>query len=339
MKIIFKGVLSVVLVVAITLPADAAVLKIATGAPEGSLWMRKMRDASREIQERTDGEVKFKFYAGGVMGNDRSVMRKIHVGQLQGGAFLSASLEQISPDMRIYGLPFLFKSYDEIDYLREKIDAELATSLENEGYVTFGFAEGGFARLMSGHPVRSTEDLKGRKIWVPDGDFVSHRIMKKLGLAPVTLPVTDAMTGLQAGLIEVIGASPVGALAFQWHTRIDYITDVPLVYLFGAMIVDKKVFDRISAEDRTVVRTVMGRVYAEMNRQNRKDNQAALEAMEKAGIEIIDPGPEVIGHWQEIAAEINEQLRNEGAFSTEIYDKVRNFLQEYRNNKTARTID
>ena len=320
-------------------PVLAVEIKIACGAPEGSQWMSDMRAAAREISERTDGRVKFKYYAGGVMGNDRSIMRKIHIGQLQGGAFLSASLEQISTDMRIYSLPFLFRNYDEVDQVRKVVDPLLLHSLKEAGFVSFGFAEGGFARLMSGHPVRRTEDLEGRKVWVPDGDFVSHRIMKRLGLAPVTLPITDAMTGLQAGLIEVIGASPVGALAFQWHTRVNYINDIPLVYLYGALVVDQKVFKRLTVDDQSVVRSVMGRAYLEMDRQNRKDNHAALMALEKAGIEIIEPQSDLVTQWQEVASEVNMELRNEGAFSVEIYDKVVSSLQDYRNSITARKVE
>ncbi len=339
MKRILTTMVLVVLVLVAPSTVSATTLKIATGAPEGSKWMRDMRAASEEIQQRTDGRVKFKFYAGGVMGNDKSVLRKIRIGQLQGGAFLSSSLEQISPDVRIYSLPFLFRSYDEVDYVRQYLDADLQKSLEDSGYVTFGFAEGGFSHLMSAHPVRSVDDLKGRKIWVPDGDFVSHRVVQRLGLAPVILPITDAMTGLQAGLIEVIGASPIGALAFQWHTRIHYISDTPLVYLYGALVVDRNSFNLLSTEDQEVIRQVMGRVYAEMNKANRSDNRAALKAMEKQGIQIIEVLPEETARWHKIARELTEELRNEGAFSAEIYDNAKAHLREFRMRETTGNLN
>ncbi len=69
----------------------AATLKIATVVPEGSAWMKEMRDAASEIEQRTEGRVKLKFYPGGVMGTEKAVLRKIRVGQLQGGASPAAA--------------------------------------------------------------------------------------------------------------------------------------------------------------------------------------------------------------------------------------------------------
>ena len=60
---------------AITAPALALDIKIATVAPDGTLWMREMRKGAEEIAQRTDGRVVFKFYPGGSMGNNRSVLR------------------------------------------------------------------------------------------------------------------------------------------------------------------------------------------------------------------------------------------------------------------------
>ncbi len=181
------------LLLTLLLPAAlyATTFKIATAAPEGSGWMREMRAGATEIKQRTDGRVTIRFFAGGVMGNDKSVLRKMRVGQLHGGAFISGALNDISPDINLFGLPLIFRSYGEVDYVRSRMDTDLKQVIEEKGFVCFGFAEGGFALLMSGEPVRIIDDVRGRKIWVPEGDSVSYRAMESLGLAPVrkTLPI------------------------------------------------------------------------------------------------------------------------------------------------------
>ncbi len=323
------------LLLGLLLPAtlSATTFKIATAAPEGSGWMREMRAGATEIGQRTDGRVTIKFFAGGVMGNDKSVLRKMRVGQLQGGAFISGALNDISPDINLYGLPLIFRSYDEVDYVRSRMDTDLKKTIEEEGFVCFGFAEGGFALLMSGEPVRIIDDVRGRKIWVPEGDVVSYRAMEALGLAPVTLPITDTMTGLQAGLVEVIAASPIGALAFQWHTRIKYVTNTLLSYLYATMIIDKKAFSGISVADQQDVREVMESIYTRINRSNRIDNQAAIQAMADTGIEFVDSPPEEIAIWHGIASELVARMRQEGAFSAELYDRMQALLDQYRNGK------
>ena len=137
----------------LALPAQAAVFKIATVVPEGSQWMRELRAAGDEIAERTDDRVKIKYYGGGVMGNDKKVLRKIRNGQLQGGAFAASGLSEKYPPIALYGLPMMFESEAEVDYVRERLDPLLAQGLEEAGYVSFGFAGGGFAMLMGSRPL------------------------------------------------------------------------------------------------------------------------------------------------------------------------------------------
>jgi TRAP-type transport system periplasmic protein len=162
-------------------PAAGAVdLKIATVLPENTQWMRDMREGGKELAERTDGRVNFRFYSGGVQGSADKVLRKIKIGQLHGGAFTPTDLQQVYPDLNIYGLPFLFESADEVDYVRERVDPKLTSGLEDAGFVSFGFAGGGFALVMSNVPVSSHDDLRGRKVWVPEGDLISYETMQAL---------------------------------------------------------------------------------------------------------------------------------------------------------------
>src|SRR5690606_29969874 len=189
---------------AVALPAVGAELKVATIAPDGSHWMREMRAAAAEIKERTGGSVEIRFYPGGVMGNDAQVLRKIRIGQLHGGAFTAGGLAERYSALNLYGIPLLFRSLDEVDYVREHLDPVLTAGLEEAGFVGFGFIEGGFARLMANHPVRGIEDMRRRKVWVPEGDPISFFAMEELGLSPVVLPVTDVLTGLQTGLLDIV---------------------------------------------------------------------------------------------------------------------------------------
>ena len=315
------------------LPVTAKTFKIATAAPEGSQWMKEMRSGAEKIKQRTEGRVKIKFYAGGVMGNDKSVMRKIRIGQLQGGAFVSGSLDEVDPDISLFSLPMVFRSYEEVDYVRKAMDRELIDHLEQAGFACFGFAEGGFAYIMSPTPIRSIEDARGLKIWVPEGDTISYRGMESIGLAPVVLPITDVMTGLQASLIEVVASSPIGALAFQWHTKVKYVTSTPLSYLYGTLVIDKRYFNKLSADDQKVVREVMEAIYADLDRSNRKENQEAVKALTAQGIEFIDPPADETAKWRSITADLNRQMGKEGLFSVGLYDKIVSTLEQFRAGK------
>src|SRR5690606_37774829 len=130
------------------------------------------------------------------MGNDAQVLRKIRIGQLQGGAFTAGGLAERYSALNLYGTPLLLRSLDEVDYVRQRMDEELRQGLEAAGFVSFGFIEGGFAHLMANDPIRSVDDMRRRKVWVPEGDQISFVAMESLGLSPVVLPVTDVLTGL-----------------------------------------------------------------------------------------------------------------------------------------------
>lgn len=311
-------------------PIGAADLKIATIAPEGSAWMRTMREGADEIGRRTSGRVTLKFYTGGVMGNDRSVLRKIRVGQLHGGAFTSGGLEEVYPDLGLYNLPLVFHAPEEVDYVRARLDQPLRAGLERAGFVSFGFAWGGFALLMADSPVKSLEDLQGKKVWVPEGDVVSYRGMESLGLAPVTLPISDVMTGLQAGLVDVITSSPIAAVAFQWHTRVRYVTDTPLTFLYATLAIDRRAFSGLPAADQEVVREVMERIYQDLDRQNRKDNEAAARAMAAQGIQFVSPAPGEVERWRAKATALADQLQAEGRYDPGLFARLRQLLAEYR---------
>ncbi|MET0052297.1 MAG: TRAP transporter substrate-binding protein DctP, partial [Candidatus Thiodiazotropha sp.] len=136
------------------------VLKIATLAPDGSSWMKEMRAAAESIEAQTQGRVSIRFYPGGVMGNDNSVLRKIRMGQLQGGAITGGGLSAINPDTQTLSLPFQFRNLDEVDAVRKVMDQQIIDALNGSGYICFGLSEGGFAYLFSNSPVETTEDKR-----------------------------------------------------------------------------------------------------------------------------------------------------------------------------------
>ncbi len=310
--------------------SNATVLKIATVTPEGSAWMKAMRDSAKDIKQRTDGRVEIKYFGGGVMGNDAKVLGKIRIGNLHGGAFTPSALQNIYPEISLYGLPLVFDSEDEASFVRSRLDQRLIDGLEAKGFVTFGFAATGFAVIMSNQPVKGLDDLKGKRVWVPEGDTISYASMEALSLSPVTLPMTDVLTGLQTGLIDIVAVSPIGALVLQWHTKVKYLTDIPLVYTMGFMALDKKALKNVDAADQAVVREVMTRMYAHFDKVNLEDNQEALQALFNSGIKGVAPDDSEFANIRSVLLQSNRDLAEKGQYSVELYNEMMRYVQEYR---------
>jgi TRAP-type C4-dicarboxylate transport system substrate-binding protein len=308
----------------------AGEFKIATVAPEGSQWMKGIRAAAADIKAKTEGRVVVKIYGGGVMGNEKQVLRKIRIGQLQGGAFTASGIAEKYPDIVLYGLPMLFRSQEEVDFVRRRMDAQLARGLEQAGFVSFGIAGGGFARIFANKPVTATDDMRGQKIWIPDGDRVSAVAMEALRLSPVSLPVTDVLTGLQTGLIDVVAAPPVGAIALQWHTRAKFMTTVPLMYTMGLMAVDSGAFGKLAPSDQAAFRDAMGAVYARLDAESGADDAGAQKALQASGIKLVEARPEAVAAWRQACAEAIRRLGAEGVYSGALFAELERHLAEFR---------
>jgi TRAP-type C4-dicarboxylate transport system substrate-binding protein len=324
--------LLLILITALLMPlsGQASVLKIATLSPDGSSWMKLMRAGAREITTRTERRVRIKFYPGGVMGDDQAVLRKLRIGQLQGGAVTIGALSNIYPDSQVYNLPMLFRDLDEVSYVRHHMDAELLKGLKQNGLIGFGLAEGGFAYLLSQKPIADIATLRQRKTWIPSNDVFAMEGVKAYQINPIPLPMGDVLTGLQTGLVDTVAAPPIAVLALHWHTQVKYLTDLPLLYTYGVLILQQRAFNKLAVNDRRVVREVMQRVFRDIDQQNRRDNVAAFDALRNQGIQLLQPTPAQITEWRKYATAARARLIEHGKLGREIVQQLESLLAHYR---------
>ncbi|MCP4119694.1 MAG: C4-dicarboxylate ABC transporter [Desulfobacteraceae bacterium] len=322
-----------VLVVLLVLLADsvqAGVFKIATLAPSGAFEMVQMEAAAKEITAVTEGRVRFKFFPGGVMGNDQGVLRKIRINQLQGGALSLGSLSRYYPDSQVYSLPFVFSSFEEVDYVRKRMDPILMKGYEKAGFIVFGLAEGGFARIMSSNPVATVSDLQKQKVWIPENDAAALEAVRAFDVSPITLSLADVRTGLQTGLLNTVAIPPAYAIILHWHTQIRYITQIPLIYTNGLLAIAKRPFYKLSPEDRAVVRSRMGAAFKRIDKHNRRQNVEALEVLKEMGLKFVVPDANASQTWVTRSRRVPDQLAAKGVLSQQILDTINMHLSTIR---------
>ncbi len=330
MKIKFL-LLLILLFCSLTAPVGAVVkLKVATLLPDGTGLMKALRAAGKEIKTRTDGRVKMQFYPGGVMGNDKSVMRKIRAGQLHGAALSSSGIASFYPNAQIYSLALTFRSTDEVDYVRQRLDSELIAGMKEKGFISYGLMDTGFAYIMSNKPAYLLSDLAGQRIWAPDTDKLSRIALETVGINPILLPLTDVLTGLQTGLIDTVTTPPIGAIALQWHTRIKYVTDLPLLFSYGSLLIKERALKRISKDDRIIISEVMTKVAHDIDLQNRKDNIQAAKALHKQGIEFITLTDAQKQDWWSKVGGVTLSMHKNGTLKLSLYERLQQLLTEFR---------
>lgn len=308
----------------------ATTIKIATIAPDGTAWMREMRATGDAIKKATDDRVELKLYPGGVMGDNATVLRKIKIGQLQGSAFTGGEAGVITKDAEIYTMPFLFRTQDEVDKVRAKVDPLVKDAVRKAGFELLGMSGGGFAYLMSTKDVKTREDFKNAKVWVPQGDEIAELTFKTAGVTPVPLPLSDVYTSLQTGLIDTAANTESGAIAFQWHTKIKHVVDMPLIYVVGEVLIDKKTFDALSAADQKSVTDQFAVAFERLDKSNRVDNASAREALKSQGITFFSPDAAERTRWEGVGAEAYKELTAQHAFSPDLQKAIDAALAEAR---------
>jgi len=304
-------------------------IKIATLAPEGSSWMKTFEAIDAEVGQKTNGAVRLKFYPGGVLGDEKDMLRKMYIGQIHGAVFTTAGLSAIFGELDVFQIPFLFRSYDEVDFVISEMNGFFHEGFEKNEHVLLGWTEGGFVRLMSTTPIATLDDLRKAKVWNWADSPMTKAIFDEAGIAAIPLSIPDVLVGLQTGLVDVVYAPPSGAISLQWFTKIKYMTDVNLSYLVGGVIIKKKVFEKMSTAHRQILMDACQQQMTQLKTTIRKENQEAIEVMVKHGVKIIDPTPEQVADFINVSEKAMLKLEGK-SFSKAIRDEVTAKLEAYR---------
>jgi len=310
--------------------AQEYLIKVATIAPEGSTWINVLREYDAQIRKESNGRLGFKIYAGGVAGDEIDVLKKIRIGQYHAGGFTGVGIGEIAPNLRVLDSPFLFKSYDEVDYIYQKFNDEFEKEIENGGFVLLGWAEVGFVYTFTKTPIYGIEDLRKIKMWAWQGDPIAEVAYKVIGITPVQLSVTEVLTSLQTGLIDGVYASPLAILATQWFTKIKYMHNVPLTDASGALLISKKYFDSLPKELQEILLRNGKKYMRKLVELSRQENQKAVETLKKNGIIITEPpSKKLLEEYDEIGKKARKMLVGK-LFTEEWLNKIEKALEEYR---------
>jgi len=305
------------------------VVKMATVAPEGSAWMDKMHEFEEEIIKATNGRLKFKIYANGIMGSEVDILRKMRLGQLHSATFTGVGMGEIVPDVRVLDLPFLFKTSEEDDYVYNHVYDYFQEKFIEKGFFLVGWGEVGFIHLFTSKPVASKEDFKNIKMWLWKGDPLAKDIFNELEIPYVPLEVTDVYTSLQTGLIDGVYISSYGSLALQWFTKTEYIMDYPLTHSVGAALMTKKQLDKLPDDLQKILIDKTRETMREIMLQSRKDNIESFDVLRDAGLEMVSVSDEAIQEYITAGKNTRENLVGK-LYSREILDLVIQLLEEYR---------
>ncbi len=316
-------------VISIHAQQDSCVLKIATLAPEGSVWVEQFKAMNAELDQLTSGRVKFKVYPGGIMGDDDVVMRKIRVGQLDGSCFTSNALCKIYEDFQALVMPDLFNNSDEVDHLIHEMGADLSNAFQKAGFQSLGIAGNGFTYMFNRNKISEPADLQRMKPWLWQGDIIMSTLYHSAEVTPVSVGIGDVMTALQTGLLDTVFNTPTGILALQWFTKVNFMTDYPLTYSFGAFLLDNRSWSRVPDDMKPVVQATVDKYMKEITARIRQEDLHARDIITQKGVQIIPPNGALTEKIHQISSSARDQLVGK-VVSPEFTQRILTIIRDFR---------
>lgn len=310
-------------------------LKFATLAPPGSTWMVLLEEWAAEVRERSAGRLVFKFYPGGVQGDEPDVLKKMRFGQVHGGAFSGHGIGEMYSPARVLELPFLFESFAEIDHVREHFTPDFEAGFRANGYELLGWMEVGFVHIFSRQPVESVESLKSRRVWLWQGDPLGRAFFNASGISPVPLSIIDVYTSLSTGLIDTVYSTPLASIALQWFTRTDYVSETPLTNAMGALVVSKRFFDRLPPDLQALLRETGRETGQRLIEASRVDNDKSMAELRHRGIKVV-PASEGMAEAElrAISERASRELMDSGYLPEALIQETRRLIDELRAQST-----
>lgn len=265
-------------------------IKFATVAPEGSTWLNYLRILDKDLRTKSDGQLGLRIYAGGIAGDELDILRKIRIGQIHCTGFTGVGFGQILPMVRVLDLPFLFKNYEEIDRVQQETRSFFADQFRKTGFELLAWAEVGNVYLFSKKPIAKRKDLSGLKVWTWAGDPIAKETFTAIGVNPIPLAITEVTTAINTGMIDTVYAPPLGALALQWYTSMNYMLDLPVAHSTGAVLISSDYFSKLPADLSNLLSGATEKVMADLTKELRKQNEEAIQIIKDSGV-TITPSP------------------------------------------------
>ncbi|MBM3745222.1 MAG: C4-dicarboxylate ABC transporter substrate-binding protein [Acidobacteria bacterium] len=306
-----------------------AAVKLATVLPAGTSYHRILQ-AMAEEWRKTPGGVPVIIYTGSQMGDEADIVRRMGIGQLHAGVLSVVGLSEIEKSVTALSyLPMMFRSLEEVDFVRTRLQPDLEDRLLKRGYVVLFWGDTGWVRFFSKEPVLHPGDLKRMKIFAWAGDNYQVDLMKSMGYQPVPLVSADILPGLQTGLISVVSTAPFYALAGQVYGPARHMLELNWAPLVGATVIARNTWEAIPAATREALAASARKVGDEMRARGRAEADQAVEAMKKRGLKVQPVSAQVEAEWRALAEGVYPRIRG-AMVPAEMFDEVQRLLKEYR---------
>jgi len=314
------------------LPAAAQTTQVRIGSlvPKNSPYHQSLLELGETWRAAQGGGARFTVFTDGSQGGEAEMARRMRIGQLQGALLSVVGLREIEPSVAaLQNLPLLFKDWDEVDHVREKMRPAMEKRFADKGFVVIGWGDAGWVRFFSKEAAFRPDDYKRMKFFTWGSEPEQQAIMKTLGYTPVPLETADILPSLQTGMINVVPSTPYFALAGQVFNTARHMLEINWAPIVGAMVITQKAWDSMSSAAQQSLRVAGERTGVQLRNQARKEVDDAVGAMQKRGLTVNKPTAEYLREWNELAERLYPRIRGT-MVPADTFDEVFAHLKAYR---------
>jgi TRAP-type C4-dicarboxylate transport system substrate-binding protein len=305
-------------------------LRIGTLVPKNSLYHRQLMEMGEAWRNAQGGASKYLVYTDGSQGGEAEMARRMRIGQLQSALMSVVGLREIEPSITaLQSLPLLFKSWEELDYVREKMRPAIEKKFLDKGFVVLAWGDAGWVRFFSKEAAVRPDDYKRMKFFSWGAELEQQAIMKNLGYTPVPLETADILPSIQTGMINVVPSTPYFALASQIYNTAPHMLEINWAPIVGAMVVTTKAWDAMTTAGQLALRAAGEKASVQLRAQARREVDEAVDAMKKRGLIVHKPNAQEMQEWNDLAEKLYPRIRGT-MVPADTFDEVFKHVKAYR---------
>jgi TRAP-type C4-dicarboxylate transport system substrate-binding protein len=325
-----KAILSTLLLaLALTLPGSVRtaeakaknLIRIATLAPRDTELTRGFARIDHALRKATGEGWGIQLYPSGIAGDEKDVIRKMRIGQMDGSVITSTGLSQIVREVSVLNAPGVINDYQQLERVQAAMKPEWEKSFEQNGFKLIAWGEVGQYRYFSRTPLRRPADLRTMRPWMWPESHTMKELYKAVGATGVPLQVPEVYGALQTDMIDAVISTALATVALQWHTKLNHVTRSTHGVLTGAMVLDKAKWDSIPAEVKAALEEQIRKNTEGDARSVRQNDEKAFQKLLARGYVATDYSAQGAKEYEAMAKTVRERMAGR-VYSKELLERV-----------------
>lgn len=270
-------------------------IKFPSASNKGHPQVQGVEKFAELVKQKSGGKISVKSFPGGALGPDLQVVAAMQGGTVEMNVMNASLLAGNVKEMTIFDMPYLFETTKEADAVADgPIGRRLLDKLQERGLVGLAYWDLGFRQMHTNKKtIAKADDFKGLKMRViPTPIYVEF--MNSLGANAVPMPFTETYGALESGAIDGMTNPLLNIADGKYNEVSKHLTLTNHMYTPQAVIVSKKLWDKLSADEKKLLQDAATET-AQFQRKVARDEAAkALDDLKKRGMTVHElPAAEV----------------------------------------------